>query len=91
MRGQFARHDAIAEPPAGHGIGFGEPIHDDGVFLHIGQGCNGFDFQPIIYKARINLIGHHPAVEFLRFFCNVFQVCARDDPAGRVTGGIQDD
>jgi hypothetical protein len=55
---------------------------DDGAPRHTRQGSDAWDLVSIVGQAAVDLVGHHPGVEFLILGGNVLQVLERDDPAG---------
>ena len=88
--GEGGGHDAIAEPPAGHGIGFGKAVDDDRALEHAGQGGDGRDVA-VVAEAGIDFVGHDPAVARAGRPGDVFERLHGEDAAGGVGGRVEDD
>ena len=54
----------VAHPPAGHGIGLGEPVANQGAIEHALHGRNAQVLGPVVENFFVNFIGHHRNVRF---------------------------
>ena len=88
VRGEIRAHDAVAHAPAGHGVGLGEAVKNDGTFLHAG---NGRDGEMLAFKeqAAVNFIREHENVAVADDFGHLLDVFARHDAARGVLRRIE--
>ncbi len=55
MGGQFLRHHTISQPPAGHSVGLGVAIEDDGPLQHAGDAGDTDEFA-FVQDADVDLV-----------------------------------
>src|SRR5208337_998859 len=90
VRGQIGAHDAVAHAPAGHGIGLGEAIENNGALLHAGDARNR-EVLALEEQAAVDFIREHEDIAVADDFGHLLHVLALHDAAGGVLRGIDDD
>ena len=91
MAHQLLRTHCPAETPAGHRIGLGETVHNNGALFHAVQLRKADVAIRTVGQAVVNLIGQHNDIRVLDDRCNRLQLIARHDRAGRVVRVRQDE
>ena len=82
----------IAQAPTGHGVGLGEPIHHHCQLLDLlSQGGDGDEARPIVYELFVDLVGDDKDLLPDAHLRDSFQLLARIERPGWVTGGVQDE
>ena len=90
MRGQVGAHHPVAQPPAGHGVGLGEAVEQDGAVLEAVDGHDGLVFA-LEDQPAIDLVGEHHEVALADGLGDVAQITPGQHPAGGIMGRVQDD
>ena len=84
MAHKLLRAHRPAETPAGHGVGLGEAVHDDGALLHAVDLCEADMAVGTVGQAVVDLIGEHHDVGLADDVRDRLKLVAVHDRAGRV-------
>ena len=86
------RASGIADAPAGHGVGLGDAVDDDGLGLHIvAQGGEADVVLAVVDQLLVDLVGDDVETGLHSQLCDLHQLAAGIDAAVGVGGAVEDD
>src|SRR5207247_4356503 len=85
--GERLRHDAVAEPPAGHRVGLREAVEEDRPLPHPGEPCDR-DELALVEESAVDLVreDRDPTRDGDRG--DALELAPVEDAPGRVRGGV---
>ncbi len=88
----LGRPGGEADPPAGHRVGLGHPVDDDGLLLDVlAERGEAGELEAVVDEAGVDLVGDDVDVLALDHLGQGQELVLRVGPAGRVRGIVQDD